>query len=99
MKKQKQLDTTSRLIEAPAVCFSNFSPETTPFSAACETPTRLSLQQVDGLGEVGYAYVLGKRRVLTLEGQKHLPGYAPVAKVAGGPGAEFGDILHLSEVH
>jgi hypothetical protein len=37
--------------------------------------------------------------VLALEGQEHLPGYAAVAEMAGGGGAEFGDVLGFGEVH
>ena len=41
------------------------------------------LQQIDRLGEVGDANVLGQRRMLALEGQIHLPRDAPIAEVAG----------------
>ena len=37
--------------------------------------------------------------MLTLEGQKHLPGDAAVAEVAGRAGAEFDDVLGFGEVH
>ena len=59
----------------------------------------LALQHVDGLGEVGDADVPGQGGVLALERQKHLPGYAAVAEVAGGGGAQFGDVLGFGEVH
>ncbi len=34
-----------------------------------------------------------------MEGQEHFPGYAAVAEVAGGTGAEFDDVLGFGEVH
>ena len=60
---------------------------------------QLSLQQVDGLGEVGDADMLGEGGVLALEGQEHLPGDTAVAEVAGGAAAEFDDVLSFGEVH
>ena len=58
-----------------------------------------ALEEVDGLGEVGDADVAGEGGVLALELQEHLPGDAAVAEVAGGRGAEFGDVLGFGEVH
>ena len=49
----------------------------------------LSLQQVNGLGEIGDADVAGQPRVLALEGEVHLPGDAAIAEVPGGGGAEL----------
>ena len=45
----------------------------------------LSLQQVDRLGEVGGADVLGQGGMLAFERQVHLPGHPAVTEVAGGP--------------
>jgi hypothetical protein len=64
-----------------------------------EADLRLSLEEIDGLGEVGDADVLGEGGVLALEGQEHLPGDAAIAEVAGGAGAEFDDVLGFGEVH
>ena len=58
-----------------------------------------ALKEIDGLGEVGDADVLGEGGVLALERQEHLPGDAAIAEVAGGRGAQFGDVLGLGEVH
>ena len=58
-----------------------------------------AFEQVDGLGEVGDAEVLGEGGVLALDGEVHFPGDAAVAEVAGGAGAELGDVLGLGEVH
>ena len=40
-----------------------------------------------------------ERGVLALQGEVHLPGDAAIAEVAGGAGAEFGDVLRFGEVH
>ena len=60
---------------------------------------RSALKEVDGLGEVGDADVAGEGGVLALKGQEHFPGDAAVAEVAGGGGAQFGDVLGFGEVH
>ena len=54
--------------------------------AGREVNPQLSLKQVE-------------RWVLALQHQKHFPGYAAIAEMAGGTGAQFGDVLGLSEVH
>src|SRR6202041_2173986 len=59
----------------------------------------LALEQVDRLGEVGDADVLGQGGVLALDGFVHFPGDAAIAEMTGGPGTEFGDVLCLGEVH
>ena len=64
-----------------------------------EVNPQLSLKQVDRLCEVSYADVRCERWVLTLQHQKHLPGYAAIAEMARGTGAQFRDVLGLSEVH
>src|SRR5579863_8217958 len=68
-------------------------------SQSSRSISSLTLEQVDGLGEVGGADVFGERRVLTLKGQIHFPGDAAIAEVAGGRGAEFADVLCFGEVH
>ena len=42
---------------------------------------------------------VGQGGVLALDGEVHLPGHAAVAEVAGGAGAQLGDVLRLGEVH
>src|SRR5579863_5280853 len=58
-----------------------------------------SLEDVDGLGEVGDADMAGEGGVLLLKLEEHLPGNPAVAEVAGGSGTELGDVLCFREIH
>ena len=61
--------------------------------------TRQRWKMSIGLCEVGDADVARERGVLALEREVHLPGDAAIAEVAGGAGAQFGDVLGFGKVH